>query len=131
MREIKFKFWDKRRGQFDKFLDKKNIFEIGNAYYLSHSTYLIPLQYTGLKDKNGKEIYEGDIIYTKTELIRIKDGKRTGHFKEKYAVVYFEDGCFKTKNSIGNLSKKIVEEFYEVVGNKFENPELLEITKEK
>ena len=74
-------------------------------------------QYTGLKDKNGKEIYEGDIF-------------KGGDYK--WDAVEFEDGQFEV-NLIGARVFSLQElccdydsERPEVIGNIFENPELLE-----
>jgi hypothetical protein len=63
MREIKFRVWNSR----NKNWDTPALLEVFNAdgilvhLYDSKSEHTIIQQYTGLKDKNGKEIYEGDI----------------------------------------------------------------------
>mgnify|MGYP001233689767 FL=1 len=77
----------------------------------------ILMQYTGLKDKNGKEIYEGDII-------RESDGDG-GYIYAK--VVYYKDGFmgkekgFEPEYPISDFKNET-----EVIGNIYENPELLE-----
>ena len=72
-------------------------------------------QFTGLKDKNGKEIYEGDIVDWPNY-----EGKLL-------YLVEFSEGRFglNLSNDGFGFTIKISEEC-EVIGNKFENPELLE-----
>ena len=80
-----------------------------------------PMQYTGLKDKKGKEIYEGDVVAVReykwvVEMGYSTDGeygwlqKRVGMDGGKSYIITENDG---------------IDERYEVIGNSYENPELL------
>lgn len=72
-------------------------------------------QYTGLKDKNGKEIYEGDIVSA-------IDFEKTNY------KIKFEDGCFIFTNGLRGhqLDYSTIQNLQaEVIGNIYENPELL------
>ena len=94
---------------------------------------LIPMQYTGLKDKNGKEIYEGDIIissYNKTLLWEVYIGNCVAQVNgDEYVVNYAGVGFRHIKNKDYELEQKddfwYYESKIEVVGNIYENPELL------
>ena len=80
----------------------------------------VPLQFTGLLDKNGVEIYEGDVI--NAEFLGIDfHTKKAEYIPITGREVFFSAGSFKCKpmEQLGLLCK------IEVVGNIYENPELL------
>lgn len=127
-REIKFRAWNK---------EKRNMFNIarldiadGTCYdhLFSRNIYdfwneCILMQYTGLKDINGKEIYEGDIVKIPND--ETLYGYNAG---EKYQV-YFAYGGFRLKPKYDKNAKGFWLEDdneLEVIGNIYENPELLE-----
>jgi len=87
------------------------------------------MQYTGLKDKNGKEIYEGDIV----EYNDFNSLRTGGHAEDKIIVgkVVFSCGMWMVEeNNCGHdLYEGLVnDEELEIIGNIYENPELLEGT---
>ena len=121
MREIKFRAWDKENEKMMKVsslhLENKEISVKENeTFHLFRMQDL--MQYTGLKDKNGKEIYEGDILFFRDENM-------------KYVVVW-QDAAFIIKSiEIRKYSEKMcwlddTEICCEIVGNIYENKKLLE-----
>ena len=112
MREIKFRAWDEEKKVMTKNFGIWAIPQIIQGIKendLSNS--LVLMQYTGLKDKNGKEIYEGDILLTKFE----EDDE-----KNDFIVEWFIDDISCGWN-IGPCDTW----YSEVISNINENPELI------
>jgi uncharacterized phage protein (TIGR01671 family) len=122
MREIKFRAWNPRL---------KIMFQVGDAYgtthpldccvYVTQKQEVILMQFTGLHDRNGKEIWEGDIVRQM--------------FRKKPFQIIFYDGSFRgwsitdespTPDMRGFHFDSFEADGSEVNGNIYENPELLE-----
>jgi len=120
MREIKFRVWD----------TKEKTFIISKLQYLLDGTLKaepggILMQYTGLKDKNGKEIYEGDILHWRSWVDTAKnweEGLKQGWGEGKQVVKFELNNKFQISRFQGMGFGK--EE--EVIGNIYENPDLLQ-----
>nr|DAJ91979.1 MAG TPA: YopX protein [Caudoviricetes sp.] len=121
MRELKFRAWCKS--------EKKMIYNIQNEFeerielgmdcfsdYLKNDDFIVE-QYTGLKDKNGKMIYEGDIVKMPDWAVEPKY-KKVSFVKLSCGFEPFVNGCFEC---VSPDSEEV-----EVIGNIHENPELLE-----
>lgn len=83
---------------------------------------MILMQYVGLKDKNGKEIYEGDIVK-----FRFKDDRE--EFPDLIGYIEYQTTftAFRIMSNQGSFKIDITEiKFIEVIGNIYKNPELLE-----
>ena len=139
MREIKFRVWD----DHFKYMNYKVTVgmwgkeSLNDDNYTACAMYVMPdkvdykcephwahfepymedvhlMQYTGLKDKKGKEIYEGDIVYMRCDGI------------SGFGEVIFEKGCFWIDDKKRKRTYPLYNEgVYRVDGNIFENPELL------
>jgi len=123
----KFRAWDKRENtmrdvavlHFTKG-GKVNSIEYWNTpseLKSYHVRNLVLMQSTGLKDKNGVEIFEGDVLTS-----NVQPCKMVNPIKDGYGVVRFENGMFK----LGAISLVTFISKMEVIGNIYENPELLE-----
>lgn len=126
MREIKFRFWDSNVGAFDTTIGGYVLQGVDLSSCLPGG-YTV-MQYTGLRDKNGVEIYEGDVLHWQTvhddpEIVAMNNGN---------VLVEWEYGMWVVQNAPRNGLWKCVDdmetensETYQVIGNIYENPELL------
>ena len=81
------------------------------------------MQSTGLKDKNGVEIYEGDVINYRNSFRNPMTGSGSLSINRDFKII-FENGEFKAKGF--DIRLKNILSYSEVIGNIYENPELLE-----
>jgi uncharacterized phage protein (TIGR01671 family) len=122
-REIKFRVWNNTDKTFDSPANLEVFNYNGKLFHLydEHGKYTTIQQFTGVKDINDKEIYEGDIVSFK----RCDDHQRIQ--LTYYSEVEFQDGRFGfVMRGFNERFMDIGADFVEVVGNVFENPELLD-----
>jgi uncharacterized phage protein (TIGR01671 family) len=131
MREIKFRAWDKTkqvmidssvddRSEYDEAYGDTRAINLAGIEEMAKTTRYEIMQYTGLHDKNGKEIYEGDIVHIR--------GQDEPHF-----VVAYDFNAFKL--SLPHMSRDksslffstIKKDWYtmEIIGSIYETPNLL------
>ena len=122
MRDIRFRAWNKETKEMNYDVQRCKDCDSGECFgHYFYKDYIL-MQYTGLHDKNGKEIYEGDIV--KIETIVMGEWKDDGNEE----VIWWRGGfCRGLKDKCGLpfwwLNKDT--QRFEVIGNIYENSELL------
>lgn len=133
MREIKFRVWDDINDSmydWEAMLceDLNRYFELGVN---DDNSPIILMQYTGLKDKNGVEIYEGDII-TRMSGGLLGDGKLLYTGRVEYQDLGYV-AVYKEKRLAGTSHEEVVSKWghivnpseLEIIGNIYENSDIL------
>jgi uncharacterized phage protein (TIGR01671 family) len=123
MRKIKFRAWDKETGKmfydvsirennFCVYREEAGLLSISGR--ISENSSIIIEQYTGLKDKNGKEIYEGDKIEYKTAYDTYK------------GIVFWSKTQMAFRCELGaTILNGALSEYVEIIGTIHSDPELL------
>ena len=117
-REIKFRVWDKEKKKFittkpENSVEANVSLEFATGYLTRWNEYVL-MQFTGLLDKNGKEIYEGDIV---------RHYKLNDHNKSE--PIIGEITISPLQGVVGGNWPLSFDNRVEIIGNLYENPELM------
>ncbi|GIN60506.1 hypothetical protein J27TS8_04990 [Robertmurraya siralis] len=129
MRDIKFRAWLPTNNRMYEFDENESLGDHFNRLIYGFGKFEL-MQYTGLKDNNGKEIYEGDIIYYNIDngvgiehyQARVVWSENTAEYKNRFEwlIIYSDCDGFDDLTRPAAYNSEL-----QVVGNIYENPELV------
>ncbi|MDS1015161.1 YopX family protein [Lentilactobacillus buchneri] len=130
-REIKFRIW-RAPDEYSKTFwmeswDSLMNYSMSDIFQLDNPDDVLE-QYTGLKDKNGKDIYEGDILAWHSNIYRKHDWVGLVLYRGAGFAVQESDKSYSSPEWLDCACRKDAN-IIEVIGNIHENPELLEADK--
>lgn len=123
-REVKFRAWDSFNSKMIEIGELEIISINPNLDFANYDV----MQFTGLKDKNGKEIYEGDLLVDEYPSDHDENETLYSYLPVVWCdkqLMWCVDGSFKKDGSFLTSMVDYFGEYLEVKGNIYENPELL------
>ncbi len=120
-REIRFRAWDNDFKVMHHFLEKSHLLPVSQPLhtYLNNERFEV-MQYTGIKDRNGKEIFEGDVVKDSEQTYIVRFGEQI-EVDIEFIGFYFEHIYDKTFNgAFSSFDSNVLE----IIGNIYDNPEL-------
>lgn len=130
-REIKFRIWrapdEYTKVSWMESWDSLLNYSMSDIFQLDNPDDVLE-QFTGLKDRNGKDIYEGDILAWHSNIYRKQDWIGLVKYRGAGFVVQESSRSFSTPDWLETACNKDAN-IIEVVGNIHENPGLLEVEK--
>ena len=116
MKEIRYRAWDKVNGEMIPWNRLLNGHNLRNVFMRPEMCGLILMQFTGLKDKNGVEIFEGDVLFHPLQ------GRRKVFYPYSETVASY--GLRNIDNGFGSTLQDS-HAVWEVIGNIYQNKELI------
>ncbi len=143
MREIKFRAWIKDNELMITQNDFRDYSMVSNGdgfgivsdgNWMNDDSFII-MQFTGLKDKNGKDIYEGDVLEFADKWewyrgsygikMRFAEGSRLTELQEMYDAEPMERRVIEIPSCYEWILSSEIQTYWHVIGNIYDNPELL------
>jgi uncharacterized phage protein (TIGR01671 family) len=134
MREIKFRAWEVNKSLGGRMSKTFTLFDIHNSGFGTYGDSYTLMQFTGLKDKNGKDIYEGDVVkksFGSFYWIGVLNFFGSPHSRfalENISHNVHNEDCIANE-CICSLKINGIDNLYdnqgEIIGNIYENPELI------